>query len=72
MITASNTSNLPIILLDHQPSHLERAEEAGVALQLSGHTHNGQLWPLGLMAKIAIEKNIGHHQRSHTHYIISA
>lgn len=72
MITASNTSNLPIILLDHQPSHLERAEEAGVALQLSGHTHNGQLWPLGLMAKIAFEKNIGYHRRSHTHYVISA
>lgn len=72
MIASLNTDNLPIILLDHQPSHLERAEEAWVALQLSGHTHNWQLWPLGLMAKMAFEKNVGYHRRAHTHYVISA
>lgn len=35
----------PILVLDHQPSHLEEAEQQGVDLQLSGHTHRGQLWP---------------------------
>ena len=33
------------ILLAHQPSNLTVAEEAGIALQLSGHTHGGQFWP---------------------------
>jgi uncharacterized protein len=33
------------ILLAHQPSNLTIAEEMGISLQLSGHTHGGQLWP---------------------------
>jgi hypothetical protein len=33
------------LLLTHQPSNLAVAEEAGIALQLSGHTHGGQIWP---------------------------
>jgi predicted MPP superfamily phosphohydrolase len=33
------------ILLAHQPSSLAIAEEAGISLQLSGHTHGGQIWP---------------------------
>jgi predicted MPP superfamily phosphohydrolase len=33
------------ILLAHTPEHLEIVEKAGVSLQLSGHTHAGQLFP---------------------------
>jgi uncharacterized protein len=33
------------ILLAHQPSNLAIAEEMGISLQLSGHTHGGQIWP---------------------------
>lgn len=33
------------ILLTHQPSNLTIPEEAGVSLQVSGHTHGGQFWP---------------------------
>jgi uncharacterized protein len=35
----------PVVLMDHQPIALEEAAAFGVALQLSGHTHDGQLWP---------------------------
>ena len=38
--------NYPVILMDHQPLDLEIAANLGVSMQLSGHTHNGQLWPL--------------------------
>jgi predicted MPP superfamily phosphohydrolase len=37
--------NRPSILLAHQPSNLAIPAEAGVSLQLSGHTHRGQVWP---------------------------
>ena len=34
-----------LVLLAHQPVQVEQARAAGVDLQLSGHTHGGQLWP---------------------------
>lgn len=38
-----------VLLLDHQPLDLKKNEEAGVDLQVSGHTHGGQIWPAGLV-----------------------
>lgn len=40
---------LPSILLAHRPINLSVAEEAGISLQLSGHTHGGQIWPWNLL-----------------------
>jgi uncharacterized protein len=37
--------DVPLVLLAHQPVMVEQARLAGVDLQLSGHTHGGQLWP---------------------------
>ena len=39
------------ILLAHQPSNLRIAEETGISLQLSGHTHGGQIWPWTWVAR---------------------
>jgi hypothetical protein len=36
----------PAILLYHEPAQIETAKEFNIALQLSGHTHNGQMWPM--------------------------
>jgi hypothetical protein len=36
---------LPVVLLAHQPGQVRQAEAAGVDLQISGHTHGGQIWP---------------------------
>jgi len=35
----------PLVLMAHQPVMVEQSRSAGVDLQLSGHTHGGQLWP---------------------------
>ena len=42
----------PVVLLCHQPVMVEQAARAGVDLQISGHTHGGQLWPLTQVALI--------------------
>jgi hypothetical protein len=39
------------ILLVHEPRHLPIAEQAGVSLQLSGHTHRGQFFPFTMIVK---------------------
>ncbi|MEV5435740.1 metallophosphoesterase [Streptomyces sp. NPDC052682] len=41
------------VLLAHQPVQIHEAVEHGVDLQLSGHTHGGQLWPGNLLAAAA-------------------
>jgi predicted MPP superfamily phosphohydrolase len=41
------------VLLAHQPVQIHEAVEHGVDLQLSGHTHGGQLWPGNLVASVA-------------------
>jgi predicted MPP superfamily phosphohydrolase len=41
----------PAILLAHRPVNLGIAEEEGISLQLSGHTHHGQLWPWNLLVR---------------------
>jgi predicted MPP superfamily phosphohydrolase len=63
--------SLPVILMDHQPFHLEDAEKNGVDLQLSGHTHHGQLWPLNYVTKAVYELSWGYVRKGATHVYVS-
>jgi predicted MPP superfamily phosphohydrolase len=61
-----------IILLDHQPFNLEEAEQNGVDLQLSGHTHRGQVWPLNWVTKKMYECDYGQWRKGKTDYYVSS
>jgi uncharacterized protein len=52
--------DLPVILMDHQPFNLDRSAAAGADLQLSGHTHHGQLWPLNFITRSIFPISRGH------------
>ncbi len=43
---------LPVVLLAHQPKQVSRAVSGGVDLQISGHTHGGQVWPFHLLVRL--------------------
>ncbi|AYG85002.1 hypothetical protein DWB77_07217 [Streptomyces hundungensis] len=45
-------SSHPVLLLAHQPKFVDRAAARGVDLQLSGHTHGGQIWPFHHLVRI--------------------
>ncbi|MFC2134002.1 metallophosphoesterase [Bacteroidota bacterium] len=62
---------LPVILMDHQPFGLNEAEANGIDLQLSGHTHHGQLWPLNFITSKIYELSWGYMQKGNTHYYVS-
>lgn len=62
---------LPSILMDHQPFNLEEAEKNNMTLQLSGHTHNGQLWPFNYITSAMFELSSGYLQKGNTHYYVS-
>jgi len=65
-------NNFPIILMDHQPFGLNEAMENGVDLQLSGHTHHGQLFPFNYITQKIFEKSWGYLKKGNTHYYISS
>ena len=62
----------PVVLLDHQPARLEQASEAGVDIQLSGHTHAGQLFPLDIINKKVWELNWGALRKGETRYYVTS
>lgn len=64
-------SGLPLILMDHQPVKLEEAEQKGIDLQLSGHTHHGQLWPFNFITKKIYELSWGYKKKGSTSYYVS-
>ena len=43
---------LPVLLLAHQPKQVPQAVNAGVDLQISGHTHGGQIWPFHFLVRL--------------------
>ncbi len=43
---------LPIIVMDHQPDELDELAQAGVSVDLSGHTHDGQMFPANLLVRL--------------------
>jgi predicted MPP superfamily phosphohydrolase len=64
--------SFPVILLDHQPFNLERAVEQRVDLQLSGHTHHGQLWPFNHITTAMYEISYGYKLTGNTHFYVSS
>lgn len=54
-------SNYPIIVLDHQPQDEDQAYQLGVDLQLSGHTHGGQLFPGSFFVKHGAKTKDNYH-----------
>lgn len=62
----------PVILLDHQPTELGATAEAGVDLQISGHTHNGQVWPINLLTRRLFELSYGYLKKGNTHFYTSS
>ncbi len=61
----------PIILMDHTPFHLEEAEQNGIDLQLSGHTHHAQIWPWSYITKRVYEVSWGYKKKGNTHVYVS-
>jgi len=62
---------LPSILLYHQPIHFEKVASAGVDLQLSGHTHGGQLFPIRYISQMIYPLTPGWHQMGKSYLYVS-
>jgi len=61
----------PVILIDHQPVNLQEAVENQINLQLSGHTHHGQLWPFNYITSAIYSISYGYRKIGDTHFYVS-
>lgn len=63
-----------ILLADHQPVELEKNNEYGVDLQVSGHTHGGQVFPVGILSDLLGfgELNYGYKKMEHLQVIVTS
>jgi hypothetical protein len=64
--------DLPVILLDHRPTDLENISRTGADIQLSGHTHHGQLFPINWITNREYELSWGHIKKNRTHVFVTS
>ena len=64
-------SNQFQVLLYHRPDGWGDAKQHGIDLQLSGHTHAGQIWPFGYLVKLQFPLLHGHFQANNQHLYVS-
>jgi predicted MPP superfamily phosphohydrolase len=60
-----------VVLLAHQPRSFLDAEPFAVGLQLSGHTHGGQMWPFGVFVRMSQPFVAGLHRRRDAQIYVS-
>lgn len=62
----------PFLLMDHQPYRLEEAQKASIDLQVSGHTHRGQMFPYHYITRKTYEVDWGYLYKETMHVIVSS
>ncbi len=71
-ITAGMDLSKPVFVIDHQPKELQELADAGVDLDLCGHTHDGQVWPGNLTIRLMWENACGYLKKGDMHNIVTS
>ena len=71
-LTEKLDKDKPIIFIDHQPKELQDIADAGVDLDLCGHTHDGQTFPGNFTVKFLWENPCGYLQKGSMHNIVTS
>lgn len=64
--------SLPLILIDHRPTEIDQVSRTKVEIQLSGHTHNGQLFPINLITGKVYRLSWGHKKIGNTDFFVTS
>ena len=62
----------PVIVVEHQPVHVNDLIDHQCDLGLYGHTHNGQYWPFSLLLKWVFEFPYGYFSKGSSHIYVSS
>jgi len=69
---AERNPDLALVLLAHDPATFRRASKLGIDLQISGHTHGGQIWPFNWAVRAAVPWVRGHHRVGESQLYVSS
>lgn len=64
--------SLPVILLDHRPTELIEVSKTATDVQLSGHTHDGQMFPINLITRKVYLLSKGYRKLENTHFFVTS
>ncbi len=71
-ITQNLDKSKPIIVADHEPNELQELADAGVDMDLCGHTHDGQLFPGNITTALMWENSYGYLKKDNMHNIVTS
>ena len=66
------TDSLPVIMIDHRPTEIDSISKTQVDVQFSGHTHNGQLFPINLITGKVYILSYGYRKIRNTHFFVTS
>lgn len=62
----------PVIVIDHEPKELQELADAGVDVDLCGHTHDGQMFPANVITALMWENSYGYMKKEQMHTIVTS
>lgn len=71
-VPQTQRERLPILLMDHRPMAIAENMAAGVDVQVSGHTHQGQVFPGNLLVKFLYSLSYGYRQFQQQHTFVTS
>ena len=71
LLAQINTTE-PVILLDHRPSDIMAHSQLSIDLQVSGHTHNGQIFPANFIVNAINRLGYGYEEIGTGHFVVSS
>lgn len=64
--------SIPVIILDHRPTEIDQISRTTADIALSGHTHNGQLFPINFITRMVYNLSYGYMKKGETHFFVSS
>ena len=71
-LTKDIDKSLPLIVVDHNPKYINESLDANIDLQLSGHTHKGQIIPGNIVTSKMFEVHYGYLKKDNLNVVVSS
>lgn len=72
LLPNAKQSALPVLLLDHRPTDIVQHADLSIDIQVSGHTHQGQIFPANFITNAMYPLDYGHEQFGNGHYFVTS